>query len=241
MNLLLANTSDKRGDQLHIEGRRALHIRNVLQAKVGDRIVVGMVREGQGSAEVLSIVHNQVVLGDLQIQAPATVPSLRLIIALPRPKALRRLLQTAASFGVDHIEILNAWRVHKSYWNSPLVELAAMKEELWLGCEQGRHSWLPTIGIERYFVPYVEGLSEQSGAKLLAHPGTRVWLDDLEPTAGTTTIAIGPEGGWIEREVESFTQVGFHSFTISDSILRSEIALAATLAQWQMLARNARM
>lgn len=235
MNLLLADESDRVQDTLHIEGRRALHIRQVLQAKVGSRIVVGMVRQGEGSAQVLSIVHNQVVLGDLQIEAPQQIPRLRLVIALPRPKALRKLLQTAASFGVDHIDVINAWRVHKSYWNSPLVALDAMREELWLGCEQGRHCWLPTIEVQRFLVPFVEGLSDFSGNKLLAHPGESDWLCSSVREAGETTIAIGPEGGWIQREVSSFAASGFQSFSISDSILRSEIALAATLAQWQLL------
>lgn len=237
MNLLLADESDRVQDTLHIEGRRALHIRKVLQAKVGERIVVGMVREGQGSAEVLSIQHNQVVLGDLQLETPKRVPQIRLVIALPRPKALRKLLQTAASFGVDHIDIINAWRVHKSYWNSPLVEPSAMREEVWLGCEQGRHCWLPSIAVQRFFVPFVEGLSELPGNKLLAHPGESDWLNANERRAGATTIAIGPEGGWIEREMNTFATSGFQSFSISDSILRSEIALAATLAQWQLLQR----
>jgi RsmE family RNA methyltransferase len=160
-----------------------------------------------------------------------------LIVALPRPKALRRLLQTAACFGVDHIELVNAWRVDKSYWGSPQVAAEAMEEELWLGCEQGRHPWLPTISTQRLLVPFLEGLG--SGAdelRLLAHPGTERWLDTGDAGASSCVIAIGPEGGWIEAELASFAEAGFTRFALSESILRSEIAIAATLAQLELLA-----
>ena len=184
---------------------------------------------------MLSCDGDALSLGDLQMVPAGPAPSLRLIIALPRPKALRRLLQTAASFQVAHIDIVNAWRVQKSYWDSPSVLPEALENELVLGCEQGRHVWLPTISCHRLFLPFVTAFASE-GQRLVAHPGGTHWLRDVDVSGQeATTIAIGPEGGWIEKELASLQQSGFQQVAISKSILRSEIALAATLAQWELL------
>ena len=234
MNLLLVQPSELQGDRLVVRGRRAAHVHSVLKLEPGARIKLGVVRESVGTAEVLSCDGDALSLGDLQMVPAKPTPSLRLVIALPRPKALRRLLQTAASFQVAHIDIVNAWRVQKSYWDSPSVLPEALTNELLLGCEQGRHVWLPTITCHRLFMPFVTEFASE-GPRLVAHPGGTRWLRDVDVSAEEATIAIGPEGGWIEKELASLQQSGFQQVAISKSILRSEIALAATLAQWELL------
>ncbi len=245
MNLLLAHASELVSDepagaaqQIVVAGERAEHLSKVLRATVGQRIRVGIVCQSIGTAEVMEVRDAKVVLGSLQMQALGKPPRVRLIIALPRPKALRRLLQTAACFGVSQIDLVNAWRVEKSYWSSPAMEVEAMQQELWLGCEQGRHAWLPTIATHRFLMPFLSELGEGEQRRLLAHPGGQRWLrgDDLK--AAACLIAVGPEGGWIEDELSSFGDAGFDRFTLSESILRSEIAVAATLAQLELLAAS---
>jgi 16S rRNA (uracil1498-N3)-methyltransferase len=237
VNLLLVQPAELGGEQLMVRGRRAAHVHGVLKAQPGDRIKIGVVRESVGSAQVLSSSSESLLLGDLQMQPAGPGPMLRLVIALPRPKALRRLLQTAASFQVAHIDIVNAWRVQKSYWDSPSVQPDALETELLLGCEQGRHVWLPTIRCHRLFMPFVTSFSESPppGPRLVAHPGSPSWLRDVDTSTGAATIAVGPEGGWIAKEIASLEQSGFQKVSISKAILRSEIALAAILAQWELL------
>ena len=245
MNLLLAQASElvseKAADarpQIVVVGSRAQHVNQVLKATVGQRIRVGIVRQSIGTAEVMELSDSRLVLGSLQMQALDTPPRVRLIVALPRPKALRRLLQTAASFGVAHIHLVNAWRVEKSYWSSPAIASAALEQELWLGCEQGRHAWVPTITTHRFLVPFLSELGEGPERRLLAHPGGESWLGADDGAATTCLVAVGPEGGWIEDELASFASAGFSRFTLSESILRSEIAIAATLAQLELLSAS---
>ena len=111
-----------------------------------------------------------------------------------------------------------------------------MQKELWLGCEQGRHSWVPTIATHRFLMPFLSELGAGEERRLLAHPGGQRWLQTDDTKADACVIAIGPEGGWIEDELKSFASAGFVRFTLSESILRSEIAVAATLAQFELLA-----
>lgn len=243
MNLLLVHGSELSSDdaadseqRIVVAGERAQHVCQVLRATVGQRIRVGIARQSIGTAEVMELSDSQVVLGRLEMQVRDTPPRVRLIVALPRPKALRRLLQTAASFGVEHIDLVNAWRVEKSYWSSPMIEPAAMEQELWLGCEQGRHSWVPTIATHRFLMPFLSELGAAKERRLLAHPGGQRWLQKDDTTTDACVIAVGPEGGWVEDELKSFASAGFVRFTLSESILRSEIAVAATLAQLELLA-----
>ena len=52
-----------------------------------------------------------------------------------------------------------------------------------------------------------------------------------------TTLAIGPEGGWIQREVDTFIARGFTPITLGVPILRVETAVAAALGQLVLLRR----
>jgi hypothetical protein len=50
-------------------------------------------------------------------------------------------------------------------------------------------------------------------------------------------IAIGPEGGWIDRELETFQEAGFQPVRLGPWILRVETAVTAALAQIELLRR----
>ena len=84
------------------------------------------------------------------------------------------------------------------------------------------------------FLSYFEALERSC---LLAQPGGEEWMSDLTPLASQTVIAIGPECGWIASELNSFRQAGFADVCLSHAILRSEIALASALAQWELVSR----
>jgi RsmE family RNA methyltransferase len=57
-------------------------------------------------------------------------------------------------------------------------------------------------------------------------------------TPSPLTLAIGPEGGWIEREVGTFAARGFAIVSLGAPVLRVEVALAAALGQLALLLRR---
>ena len=128
-----------------------------------------------------------------------------LLVALPRPKSLKRILQAAAAFGVERIVLMESWRVEKSFWGSPLLEPAALNEQLILGLEQGCGTRLPEVLIRRRFRPFAEDeLPAMASGRLalLAHPrsGTLCPAHVQRPFC----LAFGPEGGWTPFEVDLF-------------------------------------
>jgi len=237
VNLLLVQPGERDSDELVIRGARAAHIRDVIGATVGQRLRIGLPREAIGTAAVLQIDDQHVRLGELEVEPIAAGPAIHLILAVPRPKVLHRMLETAACFGVSHIDLVNAWRVDKSYFSSPKLTESAIEQQLWLGTEQGRHAWLPTFSLHRMFVPFIRDFDSQGRHCLLAQPASGSWMNDRSSLSSQTVIAIGPEGGWIDKELGSFERAGFVAISLSESILRSEVALASALAQWELVRR----
>ncbi len=233
MNLLLLEPDDLRAPGLaRIQGRRLRHAQEVLNSQGGDTLRVGVIGGGMGTGRVRAITASHL---DLEFEAselpPPKVP-LTLLLALPRPKVLNRVLASATSLGVARIILLNAWKVEKAYWKSPRMSPENLREQLILGLEQARDTMLPEVELARLFRPFVE-----DRLPALVSPG-RAWVADPSgsrpcPRAmvGPSLLAIGPEGGWIPGELESLERAGLEPVHLGPRILRTETALAALMGR----------
>ncbi|HLD64950.1 MAG TPA: 16S rRNA (uracil(1498)-N(3))-methyltransferase [Pseudomonas sp.] len=233
MNLLLLEDGDFiAADRVLLSGRRLKHLQEVHRAEVGDSLRVGHLGAAMGQGLLLRL---DAQAAELQVQfdqpPPAKLP-LTLLLALPRPKMLRRVLQTVASMGVPRLVLLNSYRVEKSFWQTPFLEPAAIREQLILGLEQARDTLLPEVLIEKRFKPFVEDRLPQLAAGslgLVGHPGEYPACPRAVEQA--VTLAIGPEGGWIPYEVEKLQQAGLQPVQLGERILRVETAVTALLAR----------
>ena len=142
MNLLLLEEADFiAADRVILRDRRLMHMQEVHRAAVGDSLRVGRIGGLMGNAELvrLEAKEAELVIHSLDQAPPAKLP-LTLLLALPRPKMLRRVLQTVASMGVPKVILVNSYRVEKSFWQTPFLEPEAIREQLILGLEQSRDS-----------------------------------------------------------------------------------------------------
>ncbi|ACY14398.1 16S rRNA (uracil(1498)-N(3))-methyltransferase [Haliangium ochraceum] len=246
MNLLLFEAHEfGEGDRLVLSDRRAQHVQQVLRASLGDRVRVGMVRGPTGVGEIVDIGDERVEMVVSFTEPAPERPRVDLILAVPRPKALSRVLQTASELGVGHIDLVNAWRVDKSYFDSHHLDLGSLAHHVHLGCEQSGNTWVPEISVHRLLMPFLDEVMPQrlAGAEatstLIAHPRAAEPIENIVPPgpAQRVLLAIGPEGGWIERELSSFTGRGFVPVTCTPRVLRVETALAALLSQLALLSR----
>ena len=215
-----------------LTGRRLEHVREVHRAKVGDELSVGLLGGAMGRGRVLRLEDGVLELALTLDQAPPPKLPLTLILAVPRPKVLNRVVAAAASLGVARMVLLNAWKVEKAYWASPKMQHENLHEQLLLGLEQAKDTVLPELLLARLFRPFVEddlpGLLA-GGTGLLAHPGTGGTVPRV--LAAPITLAIGPEGGWIETEVQSLLNAGLQPLDLGPRILRTETALAALVGR----------
>ncbi|WP_122209321.1 16S rRNA (uracil(1498)-N(3))-methyltransferase [Pseudomonas viridiflava] len=233
MNLLLLEETDFiAADRVILRDRRLKHMQEVHRAEIGDSLRVGRVNGLLGTAEVLRLeAHEAELRVSLNTEPPAKLP-LTLLLALPRPKMLRRVFQTVATMGVPTVILLNSYRVEKSFWQTPFLEPDAIREQLILGLEQARDSVLPEIIIEKRFKPFVQDRLPQLALNtlgLVGHPGPYPACPRAvdEPV----TLAIGPEGGWIPYEVDLLGLSGLQPVQLGDRILRVETAVTALLAR----------
>ncbi|WP_296233149.1 16S rRNA (uracil(1498)-N(3))-methyltransferase [uncultured Pseudomonas sp.] len=234
MNLLLLEDADfVDGDRVRLTGRRLKHLHEVNRAETGDRLRVGRLDGlmGEGRLIALDAEHAELQV-NLDQPPPAKLP-LTLILALPRPKMLKRVLQTVSAMGVPRLVLVNSYRVEKSFWQTPFLEAEAIREQLILGLEQARDTVLPEVSIEKRFKPFVEDRLPALAAGTLGltgHPGD--YLSCPRAVQEPVTLAIGPEGGWIPYEVELLREAaGLQPVQLGERILRVETAVPALLAR----------
>ena len=177
MNLLLLEDGDFiAADRVLLQGRRLKHLQEVHRAEVGDSLRVGRLGGLMGQGQLLRLDSDAAELQiSLEQTAPAKLP-LTLLLALPRPKMLKRVLQTVASMGVPRLILLNSYRVEKSFWQTPFLQPEAIREQLILGLEQARDTVLPEVIIEKRFKPFVEDQLPQlaAGSLGLSRPSRRL-------------------------------------------------------------------
>jgi 16S rRNA (uracil1498-N3)-methyltransferase len=233
MNLILLHKEDFVGtNHVRLHGRRYEHAREILNVTNGKTLQVGLLGGKTGSGTVLLINDKELELEVLLEHEPPEPLSFTVILALPRPKVFKRVLQGITTMGVKQVVLLNTWRVDKSYWQSPALKPAAIHEQLILGLEQARDTILPVVNLQPRFKPFVEDSLPAIAAKtcaLVAHPGSTLPCPVNIPQA--VTLAIGPEGGFTTYEIEKLVAAGLTQVHLGNRPLRVETAVPALIAR----------
>jgi len=242
VNLVLVESSELSADATcAISDRRARHLREVLHVTPGSTVRAGIVGGAIGTAEVISD-DGESIFMKVNADSPPPAPmDVELLLALPRPKVLTRVVETCAAFAIRRLDLTNAWRVDKSYSSSPRLDPGALALAARFGAEQGATTWQPAIAVHERLMELLDGRFPPSGGPLamrvIAHPGAPP-IERVITTPGPVVLAIGPEGGWIQRELDTFVARGFAPVSLGAPILRVEAAVAAALGQLMLLARR---
>ncbi|MFV0436562.1 MAG: 16S rRNA (uracil(1498)-N(3))-methyltransferase [Desulfopila sp.] len=239
MNLLLAESTEVVEGRLVVTDRRADHLVKVLHVARGDTVRVGIVDgpQGVGVVEAVTAAFPRSVSLCLTLHpCRAQRPAIDLIVALARPIMMRRIFSQAAALGVGALYCIQARRVEKSFWEATLFEQKGYGEHLRQGLEQAMDTRLPEVHFYRRFKPFVEdvlpAVAKGYDRCILAHPaGRRTLVQALAGTRGRVLVAVGPEGGWIDYEVERFHAAGLVSCTMGERILKVDTAVVALHAR----------
>ena len=233
MNLVLLENKDFI-DEGHVvlKGRRFKHLISVNKIMKDDRLVCGLLNDKVGTGLITKISNNFIEMEiHLDKDPPRPLP-LTLVLALPRPKMLKRIIESVTSLGVKKIYLINSWRVEKSFWQSPLLKEEYLRKQMILGLEQSRDIVLPRIYQKRFFTQFVkEELPEISKNTLCitAHPkSSKICPSGVNKKI---TLAIGPEGGFIDIEVATLKKQGFFSCHIGQRILKVETAVTCLISR----------
>jgi RsmE family RNA methyltransferase len=212
-----------------LRGRRLKHARDVLRTRVGATVKVGLLGGLRGRAEVTSLDEEEVALKVTLNEEPPPRAGIDLVLAMPRPKQLKRVLAAAASLGVGRVVLLNAAKVEKSYFDSKVLEPGYLHGLLRLGLEQARDTLPPELLIRERFRPFVEDELEAfcgERRRWLAHGEATQVLPRRTP-GERVVLAVGPEGGWTGFELELLEKQRFVPVTLGARPLRVEVVIPA--------------
>ena len=234
MNLVLLFHNDfiRDTNRVLLKGRRLCHVRDVLRASVGDSLCVGIAGGDLGEA-VITLLNDEALEMEVKVDYPPPPPlPVTIVLALPRPKVMRRVLVSMTAMGVKRIILINAYRVEKSYWKSPLLGKDELDKHISAGLEQARDTIFPEIILRPLFKPFAEDeLPDiiKGSLPLVAHPeAEEACPRDVKQSV---TLAVGPEGGFISYEIEKLLACGFKAVHIGDRILRVETAIPVLLSK----------
>ena len=217
--------------RVRVGGRRLEHVRKVHRAAEGDSLCVGLVDGPLGTGLIRRLDRDWLEMDVLLDGAPPAALPATLVLALPRPPVLRRVLISATSMGVKRIVLVNASGVEKSFWQSTAMRPEAIRDQLVLGLEQARDTVMPQVLKRARFRPFVEDELPAlvgSGQGFFAHPAAESTQGRVD---GEGLLAVGPERGWSDYELERLRVAGLRPVSLGVRPLRVESAVPALLGR----------
>lgn len=236
MNILLLPELDNEQASFSITDLSQIkHVQQVLELKAGDSLKVGSLHGKLGTAVIEAVSDTQLKLGSLNLDTmPPSKLDLTVVLALPRPKVLRRLIMDMTAIGVAEIILVNSYRTDKSYWQSPM--LSRIDEFVTEGLQQGVDTIAPSIQLKKRFKPFVEdelSLWAEDRSLVVAHPYSPLSFNAyIEQSGLPQVLCIGAEGGWIDYEVGLLQDNGCQPVNIGSRILRTEAAVNALCGRY---------
>ncbi len=214
-----------------LDGPEAHHLAKVMRLPPGETVELfdgaGLVAE----AEIVTVGKREVTFA-IRSTERSPLPQSRLIIATAVPKGDRFdwLVEKATELGVATLIPLRTARGVVDPRDSKLDRL---RQAIIEACKQSRRVWKMDLAP----VTEVATLLGQPGPLLVADPSGQPFADVRQtlPPASTTTVAIGPEGGWTEAEIKTARDAGAQIISLGDTILRIETAVIAVAALHRLL------
>ncbi|MDM1765264.1 MULTISPECIES: 16S rRNA (uracil(1498)-N(3))-methyltransferase [unclassified Acinetobacter] len=232
MNIVLLDPRQTQSELWSITAQRQIeHLHTHLAVQVGDSLKIGIRGGKRYLTQIVEISENIIKVKPLkEDHIPEKLP-VTLIVALPRPKVLRRLIMDAVTLGVERLILIHSYRVDKSYWQTPFLQ--QLDHYVTLGLEQAGDTIAPKIELYKRFKPFVEDvlptfITKQTPA-FVAHPYTEAKM----PFAieHPCTVIIGPEGGFIPYEIDLLIKNGCQAVSLGNRIIRTETVIPYVLGR----------
>lgn len=217
-------------------GVRAEHVLTVLHGEIGQPLKTGVIDGPIGHSVIRAIEDGRITV-EVTHDETGLKPWVDLVLAPPRPRAMKRLLPQLAALGVGRIVLVGAKKVEKDFWGATLLKEENHRSLFVDGLMQAGTSVLPILELRRNFRKFVR--DELDGMfptrnRIVAHPYERAadaGVPEKMRLAGRPVVAIGPEGGWTDDEVALLEEHGFVRHSLGRRILKTDTATIAILAQ----------
>ena len=234
MNRILFDKCEMLDSRVTIRDFRADHIIDVLHGEVGQKLKTGEIDGPIGTGTILLVDREKrIVEISLEHNEKSLAPWIDLILAPPRPRVMKRLLPQLATMGAGRIILVGANKVEKDFWGATLLKDENMRPLLIEGLMQAGTSTLPHVETRRNLGAFIGDELDAmflNSQRILAHPGESVSLGRIS-TNKRILLAVGPEGGWTDKELDLFEAKGFSRYSLGKRILKTETACIALMAR----------
>jgi 16S rRNA (uracil1498-N3)-methyltransferase len=229
------------GAVVELPRETASHLAKVLRARSGDSLILfgGDGREYAGAVESVRGSRVTASVGDGAEVDRESPLAITLVQCVPRGDRMDFIVQKATELGVTRIvPVLSQRSVVRLDAAQAESKAAHWRAVVVNACEQCGRNRLPAIAAP---VPLIEYLGSSAAAGA-GTPAARFVLEpDLEAaaapaaleTAAHIAVAVGPEGGFADEELEAFRIAGFRKLWLGPRILRTETAAIAALTWLQ--------
>jgi len=218
------------GNHAALTGAHAEHLVRVLRARVGQEFDIAtgaVVRRGR----VAWLADHRIEF-ELGEEVPsASTAKVTLLLAVFKFDRMEWAIEKCTELGVSRIVPVIARRTDAHLASASLKRAERWRRIAFQAAEQSRRTTPPEIA---------DPLKLQEALRLAGD--LRIVLAEAEPetqlrdvlashsSAGETILAIGPEGGWADDELQLFQKAGWISASLGPTILRAETAAIAATA-----------
>ncbi|HUR21553.1 MAG TPA: RsmE family RNA methyltransferase [Vicinamibacterales bacterium] len=235
MNVILFEPSEVGdGGRVKATGLRARHLLNVLKVPCGHQVRVGVIDGPMGVGTVTTVGPDSVTLDCVFDASTPERARVDLLLAMPRPKVLRRLWAQLSALGVGQVILTNAEKVERDYFDSHVTQDYCFRPLLIEGLQQARDTRMPRVSVHKRFTVLIEDDLDRlfpAGRRLVAQSGSGPFRSVLSPpVADRVLVAIGPEGGWNDFELALLERHGFVRAGLGSRTLTTTTACIAALS-----------
>jgi 16S rRNA (uracil1498-N3)-methyltransferase len=218
------------GDRAALVGAHADHLVRVLRARVGEDfdIATGQsVRRGR----ITSVKPDKVEFDLGEVIPAASLAEITLVLAVYKFDRMEWAIEKCTELGVSRIVPVISRRTDSHLATASTKRIDRWQRVARQAAEQSRRAAPPEIAAP---IKLSETLNlSQPLRVVLAESEERTFLRnvlDPETASNGIALAIGPEGGWTDDELQAFQQAGWISASLGNTILRAETAAIAAIA-----------
>ncbi|MBW4579301.1 MAG: 16S rRNA (uracil(1498)-N(3))-methyltransferase [Tildeniella nuda ZEHNDER 1965/U140] len=245
---LVVKPEQLQNGQLVLAPSQQHYLKRVLRLAEGDRFIA---MDGLGRAWLARLVQTSEPRMQAEIVESITTHTelpirVTLVAALPKGNGFDDVVRQATELGVDQILPVMSDRT--------LLHPSTQKVERWQritneAAEQSERLCVPRIAEPISFTEHLQQESDrqQTDARLQKylcvargahyHLLDRLRLSIPDSVSASIVIAIGPEGGWTDAEIERAIAAGYQTVSLGTRILRAVtaplVALSLVAAVWE--------
>jgi 16S rRNA (uracil1498-N3)-methyltransferase len=231
-------SSQLQQEQILLTPQQQHYLGRVLRLRSGDRFIA---MDGKGKWWLTQLEGETAQVLELLTVETELPVSITLMVALPKGNGFDDVVRCCTELGVAVIAPVVSDRT--------LLNPSPQKLERWRriaqeATEQSERAFVPTILEPVTFNTYL--VTETATHRYIceargSYPHLREAMNQVSATS-EMIIAIGPEGGWTQKEVECAINAGFQPVSLGRRILRAVtapiVALSIMVAELESVASN---